>query len=59
MGPFELTDFIGLDVELSVCEDMRSVYGDRFLPPQHLRRLVNSGRLGRKSGQGFFSYKKG
>ncbi|MDP2935323.1 MAG: 3-hydroxyacyl-CoA dehydrogenase family protein [Dehalococcoidia bacterium] len=57
MGPFELTDFIGLDVELSVCEDMRSTYGDRFVPPQTLRRLVNSGHLGRKTGRGFYTYK--
>lgn len=57
MGPFELTDFIGLDVELSVCEDMRRVYGDKFLPPQRLRHLVNSGHLGRKSGRGFYTYK--
>lgn len=57
MGPFELTDFIGLDVELSVCEDMRGVYGDKFLPPQRLRHLVNSGHLGRKSGRGFYTYK--
>lgn len=57
MGPFELTDFIGLDVELSVCEDMRSIYGDRFVPPQTLRRLVNSGHLGRKTGRGFYTYK--
>lgn len=57
MGPFELTDFIGLDVELSVCEDMRKVYGDKFLPPQRLRHLVNSGHLGRKTGRGFYKYK--
>lgn len=57
MGPFELADFIGLDTELSVCEDMRRVYGERFLPPQSLRHLVNSGHLGRKTGRGFYKYK--
>ncbi|MDP2727180.1 MAG: 3-hydroxyacyl-CoA dehydrogenase NAD-binding domain-containing protein [Dehalococcoidia bacterium] len=57
MGPFELTDFIGLDVELSVCEDMRKFYGDKFVPPQRLRHLVNSGHLGRKTGRGFYAYK--
>jgi len=57
MGPFELTDFIGLDVELSVCEDMRKTYGDKFVPPQHLQHLVNSGHLGRKTGRGFYKYR--
>jgi len=57
MGPFELTDFIGLDVELSVCEDMRRVFGDKFVPPQRLRQLVESGYLGRKTGRGFYKYK--
>lgn len=57
MGPFELTDFIGLDVELEVCDDMREILGDKFLAPQTLRHMVNSGHLGRKTGQGFYKYK--
>lgn len=57
MGPFELTDFIGLDVELEVCDDMRTIFGDKFLAPQNLRQMVESGHLGRKSGRGFYKYK--
>ena len=57
MGPFELTDFIGLDVELEVCDDMRTIFGDKFLAPQNLRQMVESGHLGRKSGRGFYQYK--
>lgn len=57
MGPFELSDFIGIDTELEVCEDMRTIYGERFMPPQIVRHLVNSGHLGRKTGRGFYKYK--
>lgn len=57
MGPFELSDLIGLDVQLHFCEDMRRIYGDKFVPPQTLRHLVNSGHLGRKTRRGFYSYK--
>ncbi|MFQ5486953.1 MAG: 3-hydroxyacyl-CoA dehydrogenase NAD-binding domain-containing protein [Gammaproteobacteria bacterium] len=57
MGPIELADTVGLDICLSVAEILsRSL--DTTVPPR-LRSLVEAGRLGRKSGPGFYTYKKG
>lgn len=54
MGPLELTDLVGLDVRLHVAENLAESYGPRFAPPQILRDLVAAGRLGKKSGRGFY-----
>jgi 3-hydroxybutyryl-CoA dehydrogenase len=61
MGPFELMDFIGLDVNFAVT---RSVYEQTFHDPRYRpsltqQRLVESGRLGRKSGRGFYDHAEG
>ncbi len=57
MGPFELLDYIGLDTAYAVAEIMFDEYREaRFAPPALLRRLVLAGRLGRKTGKGFFEY---
>ncbi|MGD0250466.1 MAG: 3-hydroxyacyl-CoA dehydrogenase family protein [Thermoplasmata archaeon] len=57
MGPFELADMIGLDVALEVAETLYREYGDsKYRPAYLLRRLVDSGHLGRKTGQGFYDY---
>lgn len=56
MGPFELMDLVGLDTILSVFESLQAVYGDRFRPSPLLRQMVAAGRLGRKSGSGFYVY---
>lgn len=56
MGPLELADYIGLDTVLFIAEGMREALGERFRAPQQLRRLVEAGRLGRKSGHGFYRY---
>ncbi len=57
MGPLRLTDLVGLDIRLAIAEHLhRELGGLRFQPPQLLRRLVRAGKLGKKSGQGFYSY---
>jgi 3-hydroxybutyryl-CoA dehydrogenase len=56
MGPLELADRVGLDTVLSVLDDLREVYGDAFAAPSLLREMVAEGKLGRKSGTGFYDY---
>jgi 3-hydroxybutyryl-CoA dehydrogenase len=57
IGPLALADLVGLDTLLSVMEVFQRDYGDpKYRPAPLLRELVAAGRLGRKSGQGFFSY---
>jgi 3-hydroxybutyryl-CoA dehydrogenase len=59
MGPFELLDLIGIDVNLSVTESVwNSFYQEpRFAPHRLQKELVNSGKHGKKTGQGFYEYK--
>lgn len=56
MGPLRLTDLVGLDVRLSIAEYLESTLGPRFEPPQLLRTMVSEGKLGRKTGQGFYDW---
>ncbi|HWE60310.1 MAG TPA: 3-hydroxyacyl-CoA dehydrogenase family protein [Chloroflexota bacterium] len=56
MGPIELADYVGLDTMVLVGEGLREAFGERFNPPQTVRKLVEAGFLGRKSGRGFYSY---
>lgn len=57
MGPMALLDFIGLDVAVAIGESLNAETGDdSHLAPERLRKMVADGRLGRKSGAGFFSY---
>ena len=57
MGPLELLDMIGLDVELAVMETIHRETGDsRYRPSVSLRRMVDAGYLGRKAGVGFYIY---
>jgi len=56
MGPLELADRVGLDTVLSVLDDLHEVYGDAFAAPSLLREMVAEGKLGRKSGTGFYDY---
>ena len=57
MGPLTLADLIGLDVCLFTAESLYAEYSERFYaPPPLLRRIVAAGRLGRKTGRGFYEY---
>jgi len=57
MGPLKLTDLVGLDVRLSIAEYLHATLGGaHFEPPAILRRLVSEGKLGRKTGQGFYQW---
>jgi 3-hydroxybutyryl-CoA dehydrogenase len=58
MGPLRLTDLVGLDVRLSIAEYLHGALGsETFRPPEILRRMVADGRLGRKTGAGFYDWK--
>jgi 3-hydroxybutyryl-CoA dehydrogenase len=57
MGPLTLCDLIGLDVLYAVCDSLYEEFKrDEYAPPPLLKRMVASGRLGRKSGRGFYDY---
>ncbi len=58
MGPLALGDLIGLDVCLAIMETLHREYGeDKYRPHVLLRKMVRDGKLGRKTGQGFYSYR--
>jgi 3-hydroxybutyryl-CoA dehydrogenase len=56
MGPLRLTDLVGLDVRLGIAEYLASALGPRFEPPKLLREMVAQGKLGKKTGQGFYKW---
>jgi len=59
MGPFALLDLVGLDTAMYVAEVMFEEFREaRYAPPPLLKRMVLAGRLGRKSGRGFYDYSK-
>jgi len=53
-GPLRTTDVVGLDVRLGIAEYLLEKLGERFAPPALLREMVAAGKLGRKTGEGFF-----
>ncbi|MFN7130864.1 MAG: 3-hydroxyacyl-CoA dehydrogenase family protein [Myxococcales bacterium] len=57
MGPLKLTDHVGLDVRMAIAEYLhRELGAPQFRPPQRLKKLVKAGKLGKKSGEGFYKY---
>jgi 3-hydroxybutyryl-CoA dehydrogenase len=58
MGPLELADLIGLDICLAILEVLHAELGEKYKPCPLLRKMVAGGKIGRKSGEGFFEYRK-
>lgn len=57
MGPLKLTDLVGLDVRMAIAEYLhRELGAPQFRPPQLLKKMVKAGKLGKKSGEGFYKY---
>ena len=56
MGPLELADFIGLDICLEILEVLHAELGEKYRPCSLLRKMVAGGRLGKKTGDGFYEY---
>jgi 3-hydroxyacyl-CoA dehydrogenase len=56
MGPFFLTDLLGLDTVLHVAEHLKDSYGDRFYVSPRMKELVEAGNLGQKTGKGFYEH---
>jgi 3-hydroxybutyryl-CoA dehydrogenase len=57
MGPLALCDFVGLDVLYAVCDSLYEEFKEpSYAPPPLMKRMVASGRLGRKTGKGFYDY---
>lgn len=57
MGPLTLLDTVGLDVALAAAESLHAEFAEpHYAPPTLLRRMVDAGRLGRKTGRGFYHY---
>jgi 3-hydroxybutyryl-CoA dehydrogenase len=57
MGPLKLSDLIGLDVRLDIAEYLyRELKSETFRPPQILRKMVSEGKVGKKSGEGFYRW---
>jgi 3-hydroxybutyryl-CoA dehydrogenase len=58
MGPLKLTDHVGLDIRLNIAEYLyRELGSETFRPPEVLRRMVEEGKLGKKTGEGFYDWR--
>lgn len=56
MGPFELSDYVGVDIVYHVLESFREAFGDEYLPPETMKQMIAAGYNGRKSKRGFYTY---
>jgi 3-hydroxybutyryl-CoA dehydrogenase len=56
IGPLRLSDIVGLDVRLDIARQLHQALGSRYAPPRLLENMVANGKLGKKTGQGFFNW---
>jgi 3-hydroxybutyryl-CoA dehydrogenase len=56
MGPFEMVDLVGLDVRLKILVYLHETLGEKYRPSALLRKYVEEGRLGHKTGRGVYDY---
>jgi len=56
MGPFELADYVGVDIVYHVLESFREAFGDNYLPPESIKQLIAAGYYGKKAKRGFYNY---
>jgi len=59
MGPLKLTDLVGLDVRLAILDHLTKEVGEQFRAPTILRTMVRAGKLGKKTGEGFYKWVDG
>ena len=59
MGPLELSDLVGLDVRLAIADYLATTLGERYRAPDVMRAMVDAGKLGIKTGQGFYRWENG
>jgi 3-hydroxybutyryl-CoA dehydrogenase len=59
MGPLKLTDLVGLDVRLAILDHLHRELGEQFRAPPLLRQMVRAGKLGKKTGEGFYVWNEG
>jgi 3-hydroxybutyryl-CoA dehydrogenase len=59
MGPLKLTDLVGLDVRLAILDHLHRELGEQFRAPALLRQMVRAGKLGKKTGEGFYLWQDG
>lgn len=58
MGPFELADYVGVDIVYHVLRSFRDAFGDNYIAPETLKYMISAGWWGMKTGRGFYTYRR-